>query len=47
MKQFFAKYPDAGAGATARVQALETVSNNIKWVNRYKAVVEDWISNVS
>ncbi|XP_049821502.1 aminopeptidase A isoform X3 [Aethina tumida] len=47
MKEFFAKYPDAGAGATARVQALETVSNNIKWVNRYKAVVEDWISNVS
>ncbi|XP_012163594.2 glutamyl aminopeptidase isoform X3 [Bombus terrestris] len=31
MECFFAKYPDAGAGAMHRAKALETVSNNIKW----------------
>lgn len=31
MEDFFAKYPDAGAGANARIQALENIRNNIKW----------------
>ncbi len=43
MKEFFAKYPDAGAGARAREQALETVQNNIKWLNNNKKDLENWL----
>ncbi|XP_017785900.1 PREDICTED: glutamyl aminopeptidase-like isoform X2 [Nicrophorus vespilloides] len=43
MEAFFAKYPNAGAGESARKQALETVSNNIKWLEENKKSVEDWI----
>lgn len=46
MKAFFEKYPEAGAGASYRETALETVSNNIKWLSKYKedveAVVQDY-----
>lgn len=45
MQNFFAEYPDAGAGEAARVQALETVQNNIKWLQSNKELVEAWISN--
>lgn len=41
MRAFFEKYPDAGAGATYRQTALETVSNNIKWLSKYKDDVEE------
>ncbi|CAH0559336.1 unnamed protein product [Brassicogethes aeneus] len=44
MQDFFAKYPNAGAGASARVQALEKVNNNIKWKNAYQKNIEDWIT---
>lgn len=43
MKEFFAKYPDAGAGARAREQALETVQNNIKWLSTNKPDLEHWL----
>lgn len=36
MEDFFAKYPDAGAGANARIQALENIKNNIKWLANNK-----------
>lgn len=41
MKAFFEKYPEAGAGASYRQIALETVSNNMKWLSKYKDDVED------
>ncbi|RZC34917.1 glutamyl aminopeptidase [Asbolus verrucosus] len=44
MQHFFAKHADAGAGAAARRQALETVANNVKWLSKYKKTVEDWIA---
>lgn len=47
MKTFFEKYPDAGAGASYRVTALETVSNNIKWLSKYKDDVEEVVKNYS
>ncbi|XP_019765987.2 glutamyl aminopeptidase isoform X2 [Dendroctonus ponderosae] len=47
MEEFFAKYPNAGAGATARKTALETVKHNIKWLSTYRSTVESWISNVN
>jgi glutamyl aminopeptidase len=36
LKAFFAKYPDAGAGARARKQAIEKVENNIKWLENHE-----------
>lgn len=44
MKMFFEKFPDAGAGANARVQALETVENNIKWLERNQKSIGEWLS---
>ncbi|KAJ8336281.1 hypothetical protein SKAU_G00396240 [Synaphobranchus kaupii] len=47
MHHFFERYPEAGAGTTPRKQALETVRNNIAWVNTNKAEIEAWLkSNV-
>ncbi len=43
MKDFFAKYPNAGAGARGREQALETVENNIKWLKVNKPALESWL----
>jgi len=45
MQQFFAKYPEAGAGTTARQQALEAVKANIKWLTVNKIQVGEWLSN--
>ena len=43
MKEFFAKYPEAGAGSRARKQALETVENNIRWLDRHRAAIFEWL----
>jgi len=32
MKELFARYPNAGAGASARKQALDQVNMNIEWI---------------
>ena len=32
MNDFFAQYPDAGAGKLAREQALDQVKMNIEWI---------------
>ncbi|XP_055614928.1 aminopeptidase A isoform X2 [Toxorhynchites rutilus septentrionalis] len=45
LEDFFKRYPEAGAGATARVQALENISNNIKWLERNQQNVADWLKN--
>lgn len=44
MQIFFEKYPNAGAGATARIQALETVANNIKWLEINQAPIQKWLT---
>ncbi|XP_030370506.1 glutamyl aminopeptidase isoform X2 [Scaptodrosophila lebanonensis] len=44
MEQFFAKYPEAGAGTAARAQALETVKANIKWLELNQAQVGEWLA---
>ncbi|XP_072899156.1 glutamyl aminopeptidase [Hemitrygon akajei] len=47
MKDFFAKYPDAGAGETPRKQALETVQTNVEWLNKNSRDILQWLeSNV-
>ncbi|KAH8399407.1 hypothetical protein KR215_009733 [Drosophila sulfurigaster] len=43
MEQFFAKYPEAGAGTAARVRALETVKNNIVWLAENLESVDAWL----
>lgn len=44
MKDFFAKYPDAGAGANSRLQALENIENNIKWLKKNKESIGAFLS---
>jgi len=43
MKAFFAKYPEAGAGARSRKQAIENVENNIKWLQQNEMDVSEWL----
>ncbi|KAJ1206147.1 hypothetical protein NDU88_001556 [Pleurodeles waltl] len=45
LEHFFAKYPNAGAGATPRKQALETVKNNINWVKRNNEEIRLWLED--
>ncbi len=43
MRAFFSKYPNAGAGAQYRKIALETVENNIKFLNESMQSIENWL----
>lgn len=43
MEQFFAFTPDSGAGEMPRKQALETVRNNIEWMQRNKDEIKGWL----
>ncbi|XP_072351999.1 glutamyl aminopeptidase [Scyliorhinus torazame] len=43
MKNFFEKYPNAGAGETPRKQAIETVQTNIDWLKRNKDEIQQWL----
>lgn len=44
IQDFFAANPDAGAGANARIQALETVENNIKWLEINQDPIGVWLN---
>uniref|UniRef100_A0A8C5KCW9 Aminopeptidase n=1 Tax=Jaculus jaculus TaxID=51337 RepID=A0A8C5KCW9_JACJA len=44
MESFFAKYPEAGAGAKPREQVLETVKNNIEWLKQNRNSIKEWFS---
>ncbi|KAJ6640395.1 Glutamyl aminopeptidase, partial [Pseudolycoriella hygida] len=44
VKAFFAKYPDAGAGAAAREQAIQDITNRIKWLENNQQKVSDWLT---
>ena len=44
MKQFFEEYPEAGAGENYRKIALETVKNNIIFVESKHGQIENWLS---
>ena len=43
MKIFFSDYPEAGAGANARIQAIETVENNINFLKNNQKAISDWL----
>ncbi|KAL8604511.1 hypothetical protein ACOMHN_015795 [Nucella lapillus] len=40
---FFSKYPEAGAGARGRQQALEKIDGNIYWMTHFKPIVMQWL----
>jgi glutamyl aminopeptidase len=46
MQSFFAKYPNAGAGAKPREQVLETVKNNIEWLNVNRQSIREWFASL-
>ncbi|XP_059138989.1 aminopeptidase A-like [Physella acuta] len=43
VKDFFDKYPDAGAGERYRKLAIESIERNIYWMKHFKPVVIDWL----
>lgn len=43
VKAFFAKYPEAGAGAIARKEALQRIENNIQWLANNERNVTQWL----
>ena len=43
MKNFFEKYPEAGAGEQYRKIALETVENNIKFKESHAKEIYNWL----
>ena len=45
IEQFYVKYPVAGAGTSARKQAIETVKYNIIWLEKNKAQLDDWLQS--
>lgn len=47
MHAFFGKYPDAGAGANARKEALENTQNNINWLAKNLPTIEVWLNENS
>lgn len=44
MQQFFNQYPEAGAGARARLQAEDNVKTNIQWLKDHKEHLFAWLS---
>lgn len=46
MQSFFAKYPNAGAGAKPREQVLETVKNNIEWLKLNRKSISEWFTSM-
>ena len=45
MENFFAKYPETGAGTNARMEAIENVKNKIKWLEQNKNNVGTWLKS--
>jgi len=43
MEAFFEENPDAGTGAAARERALETVRNNIAFLERHSETISTWL----
>lgn len=43
MEDFFERFPEAGAGESARKRALENVRYNIKWIKDYDYTITSWL----
>jgi hypothetical protein len=44
---FLSEYPEGGAGARPRKEAIENIRNNIAWAQRNVPVIAKWLSNNS
>ena len=42
VKTFFLVNPEAGAGARARKQAIESIENNILWLSNHYESIAGW-----
>ncbi|XP_017111880.1 glutamyl aminopeptidase [Drosophila elegans] len=47
VQQFYIKYPESGAGANSRLEAVETIKYNIEWLARNRADISDWLSGTA
>ncbi|XP_017144401.1 glutamyl aminopeptidase [Drosophila miranda] len=47
LQQFYAKYPESGAGANSRLEAVETIKYNIEWLKQNSGDISDWLSGTS
>ncbi|XP_030370508.1 glutamyl aminopeptidase [Scaptodrosophila lebanonensis] len=47
LQQFFNKYPEAGAGESSRLEALETVKLNIQWLKNNIDDISNWLQGTS
>ncbi|KAF0294106.1 Glutamyl aminopeptidase [Amphibalanus amphitrite] len=47
MRQFFARYPEAGAGERSRREALETTQANINWLKNHRDELARWLAERS
>ena len=45
VRTFFSANPEAGAGARARKQAVESIQNNINWLDNHYDSIANWIAN--
>lgn len=43
VQQFYSKYPEAGAGAASRQEAIETIKYNINWQQQNIPVIANWL----
>ncbi|KAK2157985.1 hypothetical protein LSH36_179g02013 [Paralvinella palmiformis] len=43
VQSFYERYPDAGTGEQARVDSLDSIQNNIKWLARSEEQIIDWL----
>lgn len=43
VQQFYIKYPEAGAGAASRQEAIETIKYNINWQQENSADIANWL----
>lgn len=43
VESFFERYPEAGAGARARENAIQSIKENIVWIADYEAEIADWL----
>ncbi|KAH8312019.1 hypothetical protein KR044_009051, partial [Drosophila immigrans] len=47
VQQFYSKYPESGAGASPRLQAIETIKYNINWLLENSAEISNWLNGKS
>jgi len=47
MNELFKDYPNAGAGASSRLQAIDQVNMNIEWIKTREQNLRDALTTIS